>query len=288
MKMVRNGEHKCLEHEVPEEKIISEDEYANKNGGNDEQELEPAREYTPAGLALKTKYHLICDKIWANVLECCLNQLLKDVLKGLSSSFPNLVMTTDLSSSTALLTTLVQGHVDVVNLLLGADSNPAKIARNNDQTVLHTAARIAAGPSNLLARRVIDDLIDFSGETSVPKYMNFIYTVSFKSLAMVSFLLLDKLAEVDGSSRLQDRMNLVFSGVRSEDESFIGIMRDLCFGFRIRLNKNQWLIAELEALGQRGDALRSLDYLREMVARDSGMLSVLDNYWRVHLKTSRG
>ncbi|GKD43972.1 hypothetical protein Tco_1268617 [Tanacetum coccineum] len=112
-------------------------------------------------------------------------------------------------------------------------------------------------------------------------YHSFIYTISFKSLAMAAFLLLDKLAEVDGSSRLQDRMNLVFSGVRSEDESFIGLMRDLCFGFRIRLNKNQWLIAELEALGQRGDALRSLDYLREMVARDSGMLRVLDNYWRV-------
>ncbi|PWA99040.1 sec14p-like phosphatidylinositol transfer family protein [Artemisia annua] len=30
MKMVRNGEHKCLEHEVPEEKIISEDECSNK------------------------------------------------------------------------------------------------------------------------------------------------------------------------------------------------------------------------------------------------------------------
>ncbi|GJT97296.1 hypothetical protein Tco_1092814 [Tanacetum coccineum] len=112
-------------------------------------------------------------------------------------------------------------------------------------------------------------------------YHSFNYTISFKSLAMAAFLLLDKLAEVAGSSRLQDRMNLVFSGARSEDESFIGLMRDLCFGFRMRLNKNQRLIAELEALGQRGDALRALDYLREMVARDSGMLSVLDNYWRV-------
>ncbi|GKC34740.1 hypothetical protein Tco_1047124 [Tanacetum coccineum] len=53
------------------------------------------------------------------------------------------------------------------------------------------------------------------------------------SLAMAAFLLLDKLAYF---SRLQDRMNLVFSGARSEDESFI----------------------------------------REMVVRDSGMLGVLE------------
>nr|GEV75231.1 hypothetical protein [Tanacetum cinerariifolium] len=31
----------------------------------------------------------------------------------------------------------------------------------------------ASGPSNLLARRVIDDLVDFSGETDVLKYMKF-------------------------------------------------------------------------------------------------------------------
>ncbi|GJV80371.1 hypothetical protein Tco_1516241 [Tanacetum coccineum] len=31
----------------------------------------------------------------------------------------------------------------------------------------------APGPSNLVARRVIDDHVDFSGETAVPKYMNF-------------------------------------------------------------------------------------------------------------------
>ncbi|GKD35872.1 hypothetical protein Tco_1251381, partial [Tanacetum coccineum] len=67
---------------------------------------------------------------------------------------------------------------------------------------------------------------------------------------------LDKLAEVAGSSRLQDRMNLVFSGAR--------------------LNKNRRLIAELEALGQWGDALRCLDYLREMVVRDFGTLEVLE------------
>ncbi|KAL3360758.1 hypothetical protein AABB24_013950 [Solanum stoloniferum] len=65
-----------------------------------------------------------------------------EVLKELLHSFPNLVMATDSSNSTALHTAAAQGHVDVVNLLLEIDSNLAKIARNNGKTVLHTAARM--------------------------------------------------------------------------------------------------------------------------------------------------
>ncbi|TMW96110.1 hypothetical protein EJD97_007917, partial [Solanum chilense] len=65
-----------------------------------------------------------------------------EVLKELLHSFPNLVMATDSSNSTALHTAAAQGHVDVVNLLLEIDSNLVKIARNNGKTVLHTAARM--------------------------------------------------------------------------------------------------------------------------------------------------
>ncbi|KAL8122246.1 ankyrin repeat-containing protein At5g02620-like [Apium graveolens] len=64
------------------------------------------------------------------------------VLEVLLQSFPNLVMTTDASNSTALHTAAAQGHIDVVNRLLDADSNLAKIARNNGKTILHTAARM--------------------------------------------------------------------------------------------------------------------------------------------------
>nr|GEY59888.1 RNA-directed DNA polymerase, eukaryota [Tanacetum cinerariifolium] len=71
-----------------------------------------------------------------------LQHVFKDVLKEVSSSFPNLVITTDSSNSTALHTTSVQGHVAVINLLLNADSNPAKIATNNGQTMIHTTRRI--------------------------------------------------------------------------------------------------------------------------------------------------
>nr|GEV31518.1 hypothetical protein [Tanacetum cinerariifolium] len=201
----------------------------------------------------------------------------------------------------------------------------------------------ASGSLNLLAMRVIDDLLDFSGETFVAKSMKFFFLkhcrflnlihevfntlmclrddirdenskleglndaiaeaeekIAMKEehaktmeaasdhevmikvisyfihfLSMAAFLILDKLAEVTGFPCLQDRMNLMFSGACSEDESFIGLIRNHCFGFWMMLNKNRRLIAELEALGQREDALRSLDYLREMVVRDYGTLKVL-------------
>lgn len=67
-----------------------------------------------------------------------------EVLEELLRSFPNLVMTTDSSNSTALHTAAAQGHINVVNLLLETEtgSNLAKIAKNNGKTVLHTAARM--------------------------------------------------------------------------------------------------------------------------------------------------
>ncbi|GJZ09461.1 hypothetical protein Tco_0543744 [Tanacetum coccineum] len=69
---------------------------------------------------------------------------------------------------------------------------------------------------------------------------------------MDAFFILDKLTKVAGSHRLQDKMKIVFTQTHSEDECFIGIMRDLCCG------------------------LRSLGYLREMVGHDSETLGVLE------------
>ncbi|GJU69895.1 hypothetical protein Tco_1256154 [Tanacetum coccineum] len=84
------------------------------------------------------------------------------------------------------------------------------------------------------------------------------------------------LTKVFDSSRLHDKMKVVFVQARSEDESFAGLMRDLCFSLRISLSRKRRLIAELEALGERGDAFRSLDHMREIVARDSCRLGVLE------------
>nr|GEY54698.1 hypothetical protein [Tanacetum cinerariifolium] len=51
-----------------------------------------------------------------------------------------------------------------------------------------------------------------------------------------------------------------------------GLLRDRCVGLRMTLSKNQRLSAKLEALGERGDAVRSLDHMREIMARDSTKL----------------
>lgn len=64
-----------------------------------------------------------------------------DVLKVLTEALPELLMTTDLSNTTALHTAAAQGHFDVVDFLLEKKSSLANIARNNGKTALHSAAR---------------------------------------------------------------------------------------------------------------------------------------------------
>ncbi|XP_057970499.1 ankyrin repeat-containing protein At5g02620-like [Malania oleifera] len=64
-----------------------------------------------------------------------------EVLKALIESIPELIMTFDLSNSTALQTAAAQGHVEVVNFLLEKNSGLATIARSNGKTSLHSAAR---------------------------------------------------------------------------------------------------------------------------------------------------
>nr|GEZ48583.1 hypothetical protein [Tanacetum cinerariifolium] len=69
---------------------------------------------------------------------------------------------------------------------------------------------------------------------------------------MAAFFILDKLTEVAGSHRLQDKMKIVFTRTHNEDECFIEIVCDLCRG------------------------LRSLGHLREMVGHDYETLGVLE------------
>ncbi|GJU90263.1 hypothetical protein Tco_1302686 [Tanacetum coccineum] len=93
---------------------------------------------------------------------------------------------------------------------------------------------------------------------------------------MAALYILDKLAEVADSSRLQDKMKIVFMQARGSDEYFIALMCDLCSALRVSIAKNQRLIAELKALGQWAEALKPLDYMKEIVGRDSAMLGVLE------------
>ncbi|GKC65845.1 hypothetical protein Tco_1098443 [Tanacetum coccineum] len=71
-------------------------------------------------------------------------------------------------------------------------------------------------------------------------------------------------------------MKVVFVRARSDDESFAGLMRDLCFSLRISLSKKRRLLAELEVLAERGDEGKSLEHIRETVARDAVTLGDLE------------
>nr|GEY21905.1 hypothetical protein [Tanacetum cinerariifolium] len=103
-----------------------------------------------------------------------------------------------------------------------------------------------------------------------------IVALEVKFFIMAAFFILDKLTEIAGSDRLQDKMKIVFTQTHSEDECFIEIVRDLFCCLRLSLSKNQMLIANLEALEHCVDAVRSLGYLREMVGHDFETLGVLD------------
>nr|GEY36230.1 hypothetical protein [Tanacetum cinerariifolium] len=158
----------------------------------------------------------------------------------------------------------------------------------------------APGPSNIVARRVINDLIDISGEADMPKFMkddiheentkleelNGVIVQAKERITMKEErvkVMKDNVLEMGylgyGWQRMLcrasciplDKMKIVFSQACSEDEYFIGLIHELCYGLRLSLNKNRRLIPELEALGQRGDALRSLEYMREMACYAAGM-----------------
>ncbi|GKD12839.1 hypothetical protein Tco_1197246 [Tanacetum coccineum] len=93
---------------------------------------------------------------------------------------------------------------------------------------------------------------------------------------MAALYILDKLSDVSGSSFLEDKMKVVFSRAQECDEGFIEALKELSSALRVSLTKDRRLIAKLEALGQRGDALKPLEYMREMVARDSARVGVLE------------
>nr|GEV95170.1 reverse transcriptase domain-containing protein [Tanacetum cinerariifolium] len=95
-------------------------------------------------------------------------------------------------------------------------------------------------------------------------------------LTMAALYILDKLSKVANLSRLEDKIKVMFSRARDSDESFIELLHELCFAIRVSIIKDRRLIAELEALGQRADVLKSLEYMREMVARDCATVGILE------------
>ncbi|GKC79983.1 hypothetical protein Tco_1130757 [Tanacetum coccineum] len=89
-----------------------------------------------------------------------------------------------------------------------------------------------------------------------------------------------------------DRIKVWFvQNYTEEEEAFARFLHDQCTGLRMTNSKNLRLIADLEALGEREYAVRCLDHMREIVARDCAKLRVLEQllagtHVRIDLKDS--
>nr|GFA21009.1 hypothetical protein [Tanacetum cinerariifolium] len=82
--------------------------------------------------------------------------------------------------------------------------------------------------------------------------------------------------QVAESSRLPNKIKVVFDRARSEEKYIAGLMQDLCFSLRISLSKKRRLVADLEVLVEREDAAKPLEKIREIVARDFVRLGDLE------------
>ncbi|GKC13325.1 hypothetical protein Tco_1010107 [Tanacetum coccineum] len=71
-------------------------------------------------------------------------------------------------------------------------------------------------------------------------------------------------------------MKVVFDRALGEEKAFGKLMQDLCFLLRISLSKKRRLVAELDTLVLRGELAKPLEYMREVVARDSALLGDLE------------
>lgn len=83
--------------------------------------------------------------------------------------YPELAMTVDLTNTTALHTAAMQGHVEVLNFLIEAESSLITIARSNGKTALHSAARngrLEVLKTLLAADSVIAIRTDKKGQTA--------------------------------------------------------------------------------------------------------------------------
>ncbi|GKE34686.1 hypothetical protein Tco_1454008 [Tanacetum coccineum] len=149
----------------------------------------------------------------------------------------------------------------------------------------------APGPSNFVARRAVDDLIDFSGETVVPKFMKFFCPTAIGDQDEVFDTLIclrddiheenNKLLELNGYVKVMEAGMKVMKGVSCDvavNVNFLSMMIKIVGNGVLGL----WVAESVvQSLLCSFGLNRSLDYMREMVVRVSatlgGMEQLLDN-----------
>ncbi|GJZ41768.1 hypothetical protein Tco_0588654 [Tanacetum coccineum] len=138
-----------------------------------------------------------------------------------------------------------------------------------------------SGTANVIARRAIDEIAKFSGETETLKYMK---VFSLQEIAETRRFIRVQREEAQIVRRGLFRSRVAEYGARyaqvitvhTEDDSFTKLMRDLCLVLRISLSKKRRLVAELEALGEREGAAKPLEHMRDIVAHDAVTLEELE------------
>nr|GEV07528.1 hypothetical protein [Tanacetum cinerariifolium] len=84
---------------------------------------------------------------------------------------------------------------------------------------------------------------------------------------------LDGLMEITGSTELHKRMRFWFVQEIAEEEGLLKFLRDRCDDLRRKNVRRRVLIREMEALGERGVAVNSLESLKQTHAKDTAKLA---------------
>ncbi|GJS12830.1 hypothetical protein Tco_0407302 [Tanacetum coccineum] len=92
---------------------------------------------------------------------------------------------------------------------------------------------------------------------------------------MATFEVLDELIKITGSTELHKRMRFWFVQETVEEEGLLKFLRDRCDDLRRKNARRRVLIREMEALGERGVVVDSLESLKQTHARETAKLAAL-------------
>nr|GEU58375.1 hypothetical protein [Tanacetum cinerariifolium] len=95
------------------------------------------------------------------------------------------------------------------------------------------------------------------------------------SFSMATFEVFDKLMEITGSTELHKRMRFWFVQEIAEEEGLLKFLHDRCDDLRRKSASLRVLICRMEALGERGVAVDSLESLKQTHARETAKLAAL-------------
>nr|GEY16605.1 putative ribonuclease H-like domain-containing protein [Tanacetum cinerariifolium] len=102
-----------------------------------------------------------------------------------------------------------------------------------------------------------------------------IYIDNESTICIVKNPVLNELMEITGSTELHKRMQFWFVQEIAEEEGLLNFLRDRCDELRRKNARRRILIRKMEALGERGVAVDSLESSKQTHARETAKLAAL-------------